>query len=95
MNPAVVELNDEYKFFTLNAPDSSYEGIYTITVEVDLYNYANFNNLMQQSFEVFVMPSCNSTEFTTKQVSVGNFEDIGIRSGPFVKRVPLYSLTTE
>ena len=41
------------------------------------------------------MPSCNSTEFTTNQVSVENFDDIGIFSGPYMKRIPMYSLTTE
>ena len=38
-----MELNDEYRFFTLNAPDDSYIGIYTITIEVTLYNYKAFD----------------------------------------------------
>lgn len=38
----VVEINDEYKFFTLNAPDASYLGTYTIEVQVDLHDNAWF-----------------------------------------------------
>ena len=50
MDPPIVEINDEYTFFTLNAPDSSYEGIHTVIVEVTLANYPTFNSPLQQSF---------------------------------------------
>ena len=95
MDPPVVELNDEYKFFTLNAPDDTYVGTHTIVVRVDLHNYIRFTDHMDQTFDVHVVPSCNSTEFTTTQAAVDNFDNVGIRSGPYVKKVPLYILTTE
>ena len=43
-SPPVVEINEEYLFFILNAPDSTYIGVHTVTVEVKLHNYSPFNN---------------------------------------------------
>ena len=90
----VVKLNDEYMFFTINAPDSSYIGSYTVEVQVTLHNFA-FSSPMTQFFEVHVIASCNATEFITLQPLVDNFDDIGIRTGPHVKMIPQYALSTE
>ena len=77
-NPAVLEMNDEYMFFTLNAPDASYEGVHTVTIEVTLYNFKNFNSPFQETFNVYVAPSCNSTEFISTQTPVVSFEELGL-----------------
>jgi hypothetical protein len=77
-DPPVIEMNDEYRFFTLNAPDASYEGVHTVTIEVTLFNYKNFNSPFQESFDVYVAPSCNSTEFITYQAPVVDFEELGL-----------------
>lgn len=45
IKPPVVQLNDEYLFFTLNAPDKSYEGVHKITIEVILFDYKNWKTI--------------------------------------------------
>ena len=41
IDPPVVELNDEYMFFRLNAPTAAYLGVHKVTVEVVLANFIN------------------------------------------------------
>lgn len=95
LDPAVVVFNDEYMFFSLEALDTSYEGVHTVTIETTLWDYRNFNSPIQDSFNVYVSPSCNSTEFLTQQTQITNFEEVGLNGGPYAQLVPVYTLTTE
>ena len=65
-----------------------------MTVEVLLYNYPG-PPPYQQSFDVYVAPSCNSTDFIMVGTPVRTLEDIGINEGPYVQLVPTFTLTTE
>lgn len=49
-----------------------------------MYNYPTNTNNYLQSFDVYVVQSCNVTTFDTMQDIVTNFEDVGLFGGPYV-----------
>jgi hypothetical protein len=89
--PYVISLNG--RRLTLKGYDSTYVGIHTITIRVELdeYSVAPF----YQSFRVWIAGSCRQTAFYTNDDPVVDMNDISVNVGKQKQRIPVYFTTTE
>lgn len=56
-------MDEENRLLKLEGLDETYVGVHTVTFDIDLTFFANFNSPITDSTVVYVLQSCNTTEF--------------------------------
>jgi hypothetical protein len=88
ISPIAVSVNGPGLTLTLTGNEAKYTGVHTVTIGVKLLKYPTVSRY-DQTFKVYISPSCRTTKFSTTGLKLKDMNDISIKEGKVTQKLPV------
>lgn len=92
IDPIAVSINSASRTLTLAGNKAEYAGIHTVTIGVTLDKYPTVARY-DQTFKVYISPSCRTTKFIHSGDKLVDMRDISIKEAKVKQKLPILSST--